>query len=86
MRFYVHGVPPLGRIAVRDMRQTVAVGVTKADTPTHAAAVLQRKRLDFYDFCLMVRQMVWKAIGVWVSEVKGFGRFKMIKLTIFDRG
>ena len=79
MRRDVHGVPPLGRIAVRDMKQTVAVGATKAVTRKQVGAVLQRKRLDFYDFCLMVRQMVWKAIGVWVSEVKGFGRFKMIK-------
>ena len=28
--------PPLGRFAVRDMRQTVAVGVIKATTPKEA--------------------------------------------------
>ena len=28
--------PPLGRFAVRDMRQTVAVGVIKATTPKAA--------------------------------------------------
>ena len=38
VRRYVHGVPPLGRIAVRDMKQTVAVGATKAVTPKQAAA------------------------------------------------
>jgi len=31
--------PPLGRFAVRDMRQTVAVGVIKATTPKEAAGV-----------------------------------------------
>jgi len=31
--------PPLGRFAVRDMRQTVAVGVIKATTPKDAAGV-----------------------------------------------
>ena len=30
--------PPLGRFAVRDMKQTVAVGVIKAVTPKQAAA------------------------------------------------
>jgi len=29
--------PPLGRFAVRDMRQTVAVGVIKATTPKEVA-------------------------------------------------
>ena len=36
--FYVHGVPPLGRIAVRDMKQTVADAVTKAVSSKQAAA------------------------------------------------
>jgi elongation factor 1-alpha len=43
--------PPLGRFAVRDMRQTVAVGVIKAMTPkdvagttTKAAAKVQKKK------------------------------------------
>merc|ERR1712186_324860 len=30
-------IPPLGRFAVRDMRQTVAVGVIKATTPKEVA-------------------------------------------------
>ena len=45
MRRDVHGVPPLGRFAARDMKQTVGVGVTKAIRPKQAATVLQRKRL-----------------------------------------
>ena len=43
--------PPLGRFAVRDMRQTVAVGVIKAVTPkdvsgttTKAAQKAQKKK------------------------------------------
>ena len=43
--------PPLGRFAVRDMRQTVAVGVIKATTPkdgagtaTKSAAKVQKKK------------------------------------------
>ena len=43
--------PPLGRFAVRDMRQTVAVGVIKAMTPkevsgttTKAAQKAQKKK------------------------------------------
>jgi len=43
--------PPLGRFAVRDMRQTVAVGVIKATTPkeekgsvTKAAQKAQKKK------------------------------------------
>merc|ERR1712129_195932 len=43
--------PPLGRFAVRDMRQTVAVGVIKSTTPkdisgttTKSAAKVQKKK------------------------------------------
>jgi len=43
--------PPLGRFAVRDMRQTVAVGVIKATTPkvvegkaTKAAQKVDKKK------------------------------------------
>merc|ERR1719193_1459108 len=45
--------PPLGRFAVRDMRQTVAVGVIKATTPkeisgasTKSAQKAQKKKRD----------------------------------------
>jgi len=37
--------PPLGRFAVRDMRQTVAVGVIKATTPKEAAGVTTKAAL-----------------------------------------
>ena len=57
---------------VRDMSQTVAVGLTKADTPKQAAAVLQRrKRLDKNKYRFMVYPVAWKAVGVLFSEVKG---------------
>ena len=36
--------PPLGRFAVRDMKQTVAVGVIKAVTPKQAAAAAAKKK------------------------------------------
>ena len=36
--------PPLGRFAVRDMRQTVAVGVIKAVDKTEAAAKGGKKK------------------------------------------
>ena len=36
--------PPLGRFAVRDMKQTVAVGVIKAVTPKQAATAAVKKK------------------------------------------
>ena len=36
--------PPLGRFAVRDMRQTVAVGVIKKTTPGSSAAANAKKK------------------------------------------
>jgi hypothetical protein len=39
--------PPLGRFAVRDMRQTVAVGVIKAVACGEGEAILRRKVLLF---------------------------------------
>ena len=43
--------PPLGRFAVRDMRQTVAVGVIKVKGTAHSATILLR-------ICLLFRPKV----------------------------
>ena len=70
---------------VRDMSQTVAVGLTKADTPKQAAAVLQRrKRLDKNKYRFMVYPVAWKAIGVWFPKVREYRMVKMLKRTNYS--
>ena len=47
--------PPLGRFTVRDMRQTVAVGVIKATTPK----VLEGKQTKTVDKAVITVNHLW---------------------------
>ena len=61
MRGDLHGYPPLGRFAVRDMRQTVAVGVIKAVEKKDASGKTTKVRPWLLSICSLIMSVCDKA-------------------------